>query len=72
MRSKVIQKILDRTPKEIESFVDKYTDSILIKNEIVEAKRKLYESLLKLDKDMITDDESDLIFILSKDESNKK
>lgn len=72
MRSKVIQKILDRTPKEIESFVDKYTDSILIKNEIVEAKRKLYESLLKLDKDMITDDESDLIFILSKDESIKK
>jgi vacuolar-type H+-ATPase subunit I/STV1 len=72
MRSKVIQKILDRTPKEIESFVDKYTDSILIKNEILEAKRKLYESLLKLDKDMITDDESDLIFILSKDESIKK
>lgn len=72
MRSKVIQKILDRTPKEIESFVDKYTDSILIKNEILDAKRKLYESLLKLDKDMITDDESDLIFILSKDESIKK
>ena len=72
MRSKVIQKILDRTPKEIESFVDKYTDSILIKNEILDVKRKLYESLLKLDKDMITDDESDLIFILSKDESIKK
>lgn len=39
-----------------------------MKEEILEAKRKLYLLLMKLDEDTITDNEVDIMFLLSKDE----
>lgn len=39
-----------------------------MKEEILEAKRRLYLLLMKLDKDIITDNEIEIIFLLSKDE----
>lgn len=38
------------------------------KEEILEAKRKLYLLLMKLNKDTITDNELDIMLLLSKDE----
>ena len=38
MRSKVLQRILDKTPKEVEIFVDKYADLILRINQILREK----------------------------------
>ena len=39
-----------------------------MKKEILEAKRRLYSLLLKLDNDKITDNELDIMLSLSKDE----
>jgi hypothetical protein len=39
-----------------------------MKEEILEAKRRLYLLLMKLNEDTITDNEADLMFLLSKDE----
>ena len=39
-----------------------------IKEEILEAKRRLYLLLMKLNEDTITDNEVDIMFLLSKDE----
>lgn len=38
-----------------------------MKEEILEAKRRLYLLLIKLDEDTITDNEVDIMFLLSKD-----
>lgn len=38
-----------------------------MKEEILEAKRKLYLLLMRLDEDTITDNEVDIMFLLSKD-----
>jgi hypothetical protein len=39
-----------------------------MKVEILEAKRRLYLLLMKLDEDTITDNEVEIMFLLSKDE----
>ena len=39
-----------------------------MKEEILEAKRRLYLLLMKLNEDSITDNEVDIMFLLSKDE----
>jgi hypothetical protein len=39
-----------------------------MKVEILEAKRRLYLLLMKLDEDIITDNEVEIMFLLSKDE----
>lgn len=39
-----------------------------MKEEILEAKIKLYQLLIKIDENSITDSEIDLMFILAKDE----
>ena len=39
-----------------------------MKEEILEAKRRLYLLLIKLNKDTITDNEVEIMFLLSKDE----
>jgi len=38
-----------------------------MKEEILEAKRRLYLLLMKLDEDAITDNEVEIMFLLSKD-----
>ena len=45
MRSKVLQRILDKTPKEVEIFVDKYADLILRINQILREKGYTQKSL---------------------------
>jgi len=40
----------------------------IMKEEILEAKRRLYLLLIKLNKDTITDNEVEIMFLLSKDE----
>lgn len=42
-----------------------------MEQEILEAKRNLYALLLKLDEDTITDNEVDIVYLLSKDEQIK-
>jgi len=42
-----------------------------MEDEILEAKRKLYALLLKVDEDTITDNEVDIMYLLSKDEQIK-
>ena len=39
-----------------------------MKEEILNAKRKLYSLLLKLDEETITENELDIMYLLSKDE----
>jgi hypothetical protein len=39
-----------------------------MKEEILEAKRKLYLLLMKLDEDVITDNEVEIMLLLSKDQ----
>jgi hypothetical protein len=39
-----------------------------MKEEILETKRRLYLLLMKLDEDTITDNEVEILFLLSKDE----
>ena len=39
-----------------------------MKKEILEAKRRLYLLLMKLNEDVITDNETEIMFLLSKDE----
>jgi hypothetical protein len=39
-----------------------------MKEEILETKRRLYLLLMKLDEDTITDNEVEIMFLLSKDE----
>lgn len=51
MRSKVLQRILDKTPKEVEIFVDKYADLVLRINQILREKGYTQKSLAeKLEK----------------------
>jgi transcriptional regulator with XRE-family HTH domain len=51
MRSKVLQKILDETPKEVEIYVDKYADLVLRINQILREKGYTQKSLAeKLEK----------------------
>jgi len=51
MRSKVLQKILDKTPKDVEIFVDKYADLVLRINQILREKGYTQKSLAeKLEK----------------------
>ena len=45
MRSKVLQRILDKTPKDVEIFVDKYADLILRINQILREKGYTQKSL---------------------------
>ena len=45
MRSKVLQRLLDKTPKEVEIFVDKYADLILRINQILREKGYTQKSL---------------------------
>lgn len=45
MRSKILQKILDKTPKDIEIFVDKYADLVLRINQILREKGYTQKSL---------------------------
>jgi transcriptional regulator with XRE-family HTH domain len=45
MRSKVLQRILDKTPKEVEIFVDKYADLVLRINQILCEKGYTQKSL---------------------------
>jgi hypothetical protein len=44
------------------------TKNIIMEEEILEAKRRLYLLLMKLNEDSITDNEVDIMFLLSKDE----
>jgi transcriptional regulator with XRE-family HTH domain len=51
MRSKVLQRILNKTPKEVEIFVDKYADLVLRINQILSEKGYTQKSLAeKLEK----------------------
>jgi transcriptional regulator with XRE-family HTH domain len=51
MRSKVLQRILDKTPKDVEIFVDKYADLVLRINQILREKGYTQKSLAEsLDK----------------------
>lgn len=51
MRSKVLQRILNKTPKEVEIFVDKYADLVLRINQILREKGYTQKSLAeKLEK----------------------
>jgi len=51
MRSKILQEILDETPKDVEIFVDKYTDLVIRINQILREKGYTQKSLAnKLDK----------------------
>ena len=51
MRSKVLQRILDKTPTDVEIFVDKYTDLVLRINQILREKGYSQKNLAdKLDK----------------------
>lgn len=51
MRSKVLQRILDKTPKDVEIFVDKYADLVLRINQILYEKGYTQKSLAdKLEK----------------------
>jgi len=51
MRSKVLQRILDKTPKDVEIFVDKYADLVLRINQILREKGYTQKSLAeKLEK----------------------
>lgn len=44
------------------------TKNVIMEEEILEAKRRLYLLLMKLNEDSITDNEVDIMFLLSKDE----
>ncbi|MGY6560666.1 MAG: helix-turn-helix domain-containing protein [Luteibaculaceae bacterium] len=51
MRSKILQKVLDKTPKDVEIFVDKYADLVLRINQILREKGYTQKSLAeKLEK----------------------
>jgi ribosome-binding protein aMBF1 (putative translation factor) len=51
MRSTVLQRILDKTPKDVEIFVDKYADLVLRINQILQEKGYSQKSLAdKLEK----------------------
>jgi ribosome-binding protein aMBF1 (putative translation factor) len=51
MRSRVLQRILDKTPKDVEIFVDKYADLVLRINQILQEKGYSQKSLAdKLEK----------------------
>ena len=51
MRSKVLQRILDQTPKDVEIFVDKYANLVLRINQILREKGYTQKSLAeKLEK----------------------
>ena len=48
MRSEVLQKILDETPDDVKIFVDKYTDLVILINQLLHEKGYTQKSLALL------------------------